>query len=346
MDGQRAVDMLEHKNVHRSSNFPLLLMIALAEAEIDNVPLTERVAHMLAAVPNFRENKEVSFGQLASMRKRAPIRLIDTNTPTWFFRSSGELIAPNIQYMADRGLAVLNGKMPKPNVGIRDDPTRPRRVKHSKWVVKADPHVEKSLIAPKWKVRRSDHQLTDKESRLQSRINTLTDKNDRLKAQPHAAENVLRDKNTALMRMAVKEAKKKHKEEMKRLLDEVKNLKGLYRAEKEKNQNLQQEVFDKDSAVERAQRRYSNPGSQMTQAGTLSDFAEVRSIAAATQGSVHILETRLNCMATLLEKLTEASVQNLARSAHGSEESRRSEELRARRDESARRDRQWKNTGG
>eukprot|EP00924_Labyrinthula_sp_SR-Ha-C_P006385 augustus_masked-scaffold_57-processed-gene-0.54-mRNA-1 protein AED:1.00 eAED:1.00 QI:0/0/0/0/1/1/5/0/2940 len=346
MDGQRAVDMLESKNVHRSSKFPLLLMIALSEAEVDDVPLTERVAHMLAAVPNFRENKEVSFGQLASMRKRALIRLLATNTPTWFFHSSGEVIAPNIQYMADRGLAVLNGRLSRPNVGIREDPTRPRRVKLFRWVVKADPHLEKSLLAPKPKVRRSEHQLTDKESRLQSRIDSLTNKNERLRAQAHAAENVLRDKNMALMKMAIKEAKKKHKDEMKRLLDEVKNLKGLYQAEKLKNQGLQQEVFDRDSVVEKAQRRYSNPGSQMTQTGTIFVFAEVRSIAAATQGSVHTLETRLNSMAALLEKLTEASVRSLERNARGSEELRRSEELRARRDESARRDRQWKNTGG
>eukprot|EP00924_Labyrinthula_sp_SR-Ha-C_P012719 augustus_masked-scaffold_67-processed-gene-0.23-mRNA-1 protein AED:1.00 eAED:1.00 QI:0/0/0/0/1/1/2/0/138 len=84
----------------------------------------------------------------------------------------------------------------------------------------------------------------------------------------------------------------------------------------------------------------------MTQARALSDFAGVRSNATATQGSVHTLEIKLNSMVTLLEELTEASAQNLARNAHGSEESRRSEELRARRDENARRDRQWKNTDG
>eukprot|EP00924_Labyrinthula_sp_SR-Ha-C_P014563 augustus_masked-scaffold_34-processed-gene-1.7-mRNA-1 protein AED:1.00 eAED:1.00 QI:0/0/0/0/1/1/12/0/2109 len=346
MKGKRAVEMLEEKNIHQSSTFPLLLMIALSEAEIDKVPLTERVAHMLAAVPNFRENKEVSFGQLVSMRKKVPIKLAETNTPTWFFRSSGDVIDANIQCMADRGMALIKGNMPKPNVGIREDPTRPRRVNLFRWVVKADPLVEKSLVTPKRKIRRSEHRLTDKESRLQSRISSLTNKNDRLKVQAHAAESMLRDKNSALMRMAVNETKKKHKAEIKRLLDEVKNLKGLYRAENEKNQDLQQEVFDKDSVVERTQRRFSNPGSQATHAGTLSDFAEVRSIAAATQGSVHTLETKLTSMAALLEKLTEASAQSLARNAHGSEESRRSEELRARRDENARRDRQWKNTSG
>eukprot|EP00924_Labyrinthula_sp_SR-Ha-C_P011178 augustus_masked-scaffold_81-processed-gene-0.49-mRNA-1 protein AED:1.00 eAED:1.00 QI:0/-1/0/0/-1/1/1/0/558 len=197
MDGRRAVELLEKKNVHRSSNFPLILMIALAEAEVDNVPLTERAAHMLAAVPNFRESKEVSFGQLVSMRKKAPIRLLATNMPTWYFHSTGDVIAPNIQYMADRGLAVINGNMPKPNVAIRDDPTRPRRVKLFRWLVKADPHIEKSLIAPKRKIRRSEHMLTDKEKTLQSRINSLTDKNERLRAQAYAAENVLRDKSTA-----------------------------------------------------------------------------------------------------------------------------------------------------
>eukprot|EP00924_Labyrinthula_sp_SR-Ha-C_P004937 augustus_masked-scaffold_1-processed-gene-16.6-mRNA-1 protein AED:1.00 eAED:1.00 QI:0/0/0/0/1/1/2/0/370 len=232
MKGKRAVEMLEKKNIHQSSTFPLLLMIALSETEVDKVPFTERVAHMLAAVPNFRENKEVSFGQLVSMRKKAPIRLVETNTPTWFFRSGGDVIDANVQHMADRGMAVLKGDMPK------------------LIVVKADLLVEKSLVTPKRKIRRSEHQLTDKESRFQSRISSLTNKNDRLKAQAHTAESVLRDKNTALMRMAVNETKKKHKAEIKRLLDEVKNLKGLYCAEKEKNQDLQQEVFDKDSVVE------------------------------------------------------------------------------------------------
>eukprot|EP00924_Labyrinthula_sp_SR-Ha-C_P007707 snap_masked-scaffold_28-processed-gene-0.27-mRNA-1 protein AED:1.00 eAED:1.00 QI:0/-1/0/0/-1/1/1/0/166 len=166
------------------------------------------------------------------MRKKAPIKLVETNTPTWFFRSSGDVIDANIQYMADRRMAVLKGDMPKRNVGIREDPTRSRRVKLFRWVVKADPLVEKSLVVPKRKLRQSKHQLTDKESRLQSRISSLTNKNDRLKAQAHVAENVLRDKSAALMRMAVNETKKKHKEEMKRLLHEVKNLRGLYRTEK------------------------------------------------------------------------------------------------------------------
>eukprot|EP00924_Labyrinthula_sp_SR-Ha-C_P006446 snap_masked-scaffold_57-processed-gene-1.28-mRNA-1 protein AED:1.00 eAED:1.00 QI:0/-1/0/0/-1/1/1/0/882 len=346
MDGKRAVNLIEKKGIHKSSNFPLILMIALAEAEADDVPLTERAAHMLAAVPNFRESKEVSFGQVVSMRKKAPIRLLATNMPTWYFHSSGVVIAPNIQYMADRGLAVINGNMPRPNVAIRDDPTRPRRVKLFRWLVKADPHIEKSLIAPKRKVRRSEHMLTDKEKTLQSRIDSLTDKNERLRAQAHAAENVLRDKNTKLMKIAVQEARKQHSEEMKRLLDEIKNLKGLYQAEKLKNQGLQQEVFDRDSAIEKAQRRCSNPGSQLTQQGTIAEFTEEGSVAAPTQGSVHTLKTKLNSMATLLEKLTEASVRSLERNARGSEESHRFEELKARRDESARRDRQWKNTGG
>eukprot|EP00924_Labyrinthula_sp_SR-Ha-C_P006298 augustus_masked-scaffold_31-processed-gene-2.55-mRNA-1 protein AED:1.00 eAED:1.00 QI:0/0/0/0/1/1/2/0/481 len=147
------------------------------------------------------------------------------------------------------------------------------------------------------------------------------------------------------MRMAVNEAKK-NKTENKRLMDEVKQLKKFYRPEKEKARELQQETFERKSVIEQSQCRFSNPGANMTRAGTLSDFAEARPTAAATQGSVHTLETKLNSMATLLEKLTEASAQTLARVSAALEVSRRTEELKVSFAEDAGRDRQWKTTGG
>eukprot|EP00924_Labyrinthula_sp_SR-Ha-C_P012405 augustus_masked-scaffold_10-processed-gene-5.66-mRNA-1 protein AED:1.00 eAED:1.00 QI:0/0/0/0/1/1/4/0/632 len=62
MKGKTAVEMLEEKNIHQSSNYSLLLMTALSERENDGIPISERVAHMLAATPNFREKREMSFG--------------------------------------------------------------------------------------------------------------------------------------------------------------------------------------------------------------------------------------------------------------------------------------------
>eukprot|EP00924_Labyrinthula_sp_SR-Ha-C_P007335 augustus_masked-scaffold_129-processed-gene-0.1-mRNA-1 protein AED:1.00 eAED:1.00 QI:0/0/0/0/1/1/2/0/439 len=126
------VEMLE-KSILLSSNYPLLLMLVLSEAEVVKVPLTERVAHMLAATPNFRDSQEMSFGQL--------------------------------------------------------DPDRPRRNTPFRWVTKAKSAAGESMRAPKRKVRPSEHTKTEREKRVQERINTLTMANERINRIDSAAND-------------------------------------------------------------------------------------------------------------------------------------------------------------
>eukprot|EP00924_Labyrinthula_sp_SR-Ha-C_P014208 augustus_masked-scaffold_59-processed-gene-0.8-mRNA-1 protein AED:1.00 eAED:1.00 QI:0/0/0/0/1/1/3/0/869 len=312
MRGKTAVELLEEKNIHQSSRYPLLLMTALSEREADGVPISDRVAHMLAAVPNFRESQEMSFAQLVAHRKKTPPQVLKHNIPTWFFRSSEGLITTAVQFMADKGMAVVRGGMPKPNLSANDDPDRPRRVTLFKWVTKAEPAAGIVMKAPQRKTRPSEHTRTDAENRLQKRINTLTTANERIKAQSLAAESLLSDRNSVIMKKAVDEERERNKAEMKRMAKELKEMKSLNRAQAGKLKE------------------------------TLSDFAETRSLAEATQESVFTLSARVHGMETLLAKLTEATTQALK----GPKLTDEAAEIQKQRAEDARRDRAWRSYGG
>eukprot|EP00924_Labyrinthula_sp_SR-Ha-C_P007312 snap_masked-scaffold_8-processed-gene-14.76-mRNA-1 protein AED:1.00 eAED:1.00 QI:0/0/0/0/1/1/2/0/1064 len=342
MRGKTAVELLEEKNIHKSSRYPLLLMTALSEKELHGVPISARVAHMLAAVPNFRESQEVSFGQLVGQRKKSPAQVLKYNTPTWFFRSTEGLITTAVQFMADRGMAVVRGNMPKPNLSANDDPDRPRRITPFRWVMRAEPAAEIVMRTPIRKVRPSEHTRTDVENRLQKRIDTLTTANERIKAQSLAAESVLRDRNSTIMRKAVNEERKKNKAEIKRMAKELREMKSLYRAEVEKVRELQRSAIEQESAFGPTPQTPPTPKSTPAHGRTLSDFAETRSLAEATQESVFTLSAKMSGMESLLAKLTEVTAQALKRPKDTDEVA----EIQRQRAEDARRDRVWRSYGG
>eukprot|EP00924_Labyrinthula_sp_SR-Ha-C_P013662 augustus_masked-scaffold_5-processed-gene-9.48-mRNA-1 protein AED:1.00 eAED:1.00 QI:0/0/0/0/1/1/5/0/887 len=322
MEGKTAVEMLEKKNIHQTSSYPLLLMFALSKRELDGVPISGRVAYMLAATPNFRENQEMSFGQLVVHRKKTRLQVLKTNTPTWFFRSTEGLITTTVQFMADKGMAVIKGKLPKPNLSANDDPDRPRRITPFRWVTKAEPAAGVSMRMPKRKVRPSEHTRTDAGNRLQERINTLTTANERIKAQSLVTESVLRDRNTTIMKKVVDEERKKNKAEIKRISKELKDMKKLYRAESNSHHP-------------------QTPKSTPAHGRILSDFAETRSMAEATQESVCTLSAKMSGVESILAKLTEVTAQALKKSKDTDEVT----EIQRQKAEDARRDRAWRSYG-
>eukprot|EP00924_Labyrinthula_sp_SR-Ha-C_P007806 snap_masked-scaffold_28-processed-gene-3.16-mRNA-1 protein AED:1.00 eAED:1.00 QI:0/-1/0/0/-1/1/1/0/617 len=342
MEGKTAVEMLEKKDIHKTSSYPLLLMIALSEREIDGVPISGRVEHMLAAVPNFRENQEMSFGQLTAHRKKTALQVHKTNTPTWFFHSSEGLITTAVQFMADKGMAVLRGNLPKPNLSANDDPDRPRRITPFKWVTKAEPAAGVTMRTPKRKVRPSEHTRSDAENRLQERINTLTTTSERIKAQSLPAESVLRDRNTTIMKKVVDEERRKNKAEMKRMSKELKDMKKLYRAEVEKVRELQKLAIEQASAFESSSHHPQTPKSTPAHGRTLSDFVQTRSMAEATQESVYTLSAKMSGVESILAKLTEVTAQALKKSKDTDEVA----EIQRQKAEDARRDRAWRSYGG
>eukprot|EP00924_Labyrinthula_sp_SR-Ha-C_P003449 augustus_masked-scaffold_15-processed-gene-9.55-mRNA-1 protein AED:1.00 eAED:1.00 QI:0/-1/0/0/-1/1/1/0/1057 len=342
MRGKTAVELLEEKNIHQSSRYPLLLMTALSERQADGVPISDRVAHMLAAVPNFRESQAMSFAQLVAHRKKTPPQVLKHNTPTWFFRSSEGLITKAVQFMADKGMAVVRGGMPKPNLSANEDPDRPRRITLFKWVTKAEPAGGMVMKAPQRKVRPSEHTRTDAENRLQERINTLTTANERIKAQSLAAESLLRDRNSIIMKKAVDEERKRNKAEIKRMAKELKEMKSLNRAQAEKLKEFQRAANEQSSAFVPIPQTPPTPKSSPAHGRTLSDFAETRSLAEATQESVFTLSARVSGMESLLAKLTEATTQALK----GPKLTDEAAEIQKQRAEDARRDRAWRSYGG
>eukprot|EP00924_Labyrinthula_sp_SR-Ha-C_P015765 snap_masked-scaffold_4-processed-gene-8.10-mRNA-1 protein AED:1.00 eAED:1.00 QI:0/-1/0/0/-1/1/1/0/947 len=342
MRGKTAVELLEEKNIHESSRYPILLMTALSEKELDGVPISDRVAHMLAAVPNFRENQEMSFAQLVAHRKKTPPQVLKHNTPTWFFRSSKGLITTAVQFMANRGMAAVRGNLPKPNLSANDDPDRPRRITPFRWVMKAEPAAGLVMRTPIRKVRPSEHTRTDAENRLQKRIDTLTTANERIKAQSLAAVSVLRDRNSTIMKKVVDEQRKKNKAEIKRMAKELKEMKSLYRAEVEKVRELQRSAIEQESAFGPTPQTPPTPKSTPAHGRTLSDFAETRSLAEATQESVFTLSAKMGGMESLLAKLTEVTAQALKRPKDTDEIA----EIQRQRAEDARRDRAWRSYGG
>eukprot|EP00924_Labyrinthula_sp_SR-Ha-C_P005400 snap_masked-scaffold_1-processed-gene-30.30-mRNA-1 protein AED:1.00 eAED:1.00 QI:0/-1/0/0/-1/1/1/0/458 len=342
MEGKTAVEMLEKKNIHTSSNYRLLLMIALSERELDGIPINERVAHMLAATPNFRQNQEISFGQLIVHRKKIPLQVLKTNTPTWFVRSREGLIITAVQFMADKGLAVIRGELPKPNMSANEDPDRPRRITPFRWVTKTEPTAGVSMRTLKCKVRPSEHTRTDAENRLQKRIDTLTTANDRIKAQSLTAESVLRDRNTTIMKKAVDEEWKKNKAELKRMSKELADMKKPYRAEVEKVRELQRSANEQSGAFEPNPSYSQTPKSTPAHGRTLSDFAEMRSMAEATQESVYTLSAKMSGVESILAKLTEVTTQTLKKSKDTDE----IVEIQRQKAEDAHRDRAWRSYGG
>eukprot|EP00924_Labyrinthula_sp_SR-Ha-C_P000007 augustus_masked-scaffold_101-processed-gene-0.11-mRNA-1 protein AED:1.00 eAED:1.00 QI:0/0/0/0/1/1/3/0/669 len=281
------------------------------------------MVHMLAAVSNFRKNQEMTFRQLVVHRKKNPLQVLKYNTPTLFSRSTEGLNTTAVQFMADRGMALIRGDFPKPNLSANEDPDRPRRITPFGSVTKGEPAVGASMWALNCKVRPSENTRKDAEDRLQKRIDTLTMANERIKAQSLAAESVLRDRNATIMKKVVDEERKKNKADLKRMAKELKDVKKLYRAEVEKVRELQ---------------RSSSPA----HGRTLSDFAETRSFAGATQDSDYTLSAKMSGVESNLTKLTEVTAQALKKSKDTDEVA----EIKRQKAEDARRDRAWRSYGG
>eukprot|EP00924_Labyrinthula_sp_SR-Ha-C_P010187 augustus_masked-scaffold_66-processed-gene-0.99-mRNA-1 protein AED:1.00 eAED:1.00 QI:0/0/0/0/1/1/3/0/417 len=202
------------------------------------IRISKRVANILAATPNFRESQEMSVAQLLANRKKTPLQVLKTSTPTCFSHSSEGLITTAVQFMAERGMAVIKGNLPKPILSANSDPDWPMRITPFKCVTKAEPAAGLSIRAPQRKMRPLANTRTDAENSLQKRINALTRANERIKTQSLAAKLVLRDCNRAIMRKAVDKERKKNTAEFKRVLKELKETKKLHRAEVEKLREL------------------------------------------------------------------------------------------------------------
>eukprot|EP00924_Labyrinthula_sp_SR-Ha-C_P012406 augustus_masked-scaffold_10-processed-gene-5.65-mRNA-1 protein AED:1.00 eAED:1.00 QI:0/0/0/0/1/1/2/0/419 len=244
--------------------------------------------------------------------------------------------------MAERGMSVIKGNLPKPNLSANDDLDRPRRIAPFRWLTKAELAQGVSMRAPKQKVRHSEHTRTDAEKRLQEPINTLTMANERIRAQSLAVESVLRDRNTALMRETVDEERKKNKAELKKISKELKDIKMLYRAEIEKVKELQRSVYQHNSTFKPSPQQPQPPKSTPDHGRTLSDFAETRSMAEATQESVFTVSAKMSGVKSILAKLTEVTAQALQKS----KDTDKVTEIQRQKAEDARRDRAWRSYGG
>eukprot|EP00924_Labyrinthula_sp_SR-Ha-C_P005469 augustus_masked-scaffold_1-processed-gene-32.61-mRNA-1 protein AED:1.00 eAED:1.00 QI:159/0/0/0/1/1/11/0/740 len=102
----RVVTLLKEKDINKKMRYPILLQVVLVEYEADGIPLTECVAHILAANKHYRKSADLSFGEQVKVCKKHPLKVLKQNMPTWFFENEEQRFFPDLECLADHSAPV------------------------------------------------------------------------------------------------------------------------------------------------------------------------------------------------------------------------------------------------